>query len=222
MTCCLSLRWALGCLLYECYRGVPPFHDERSEAKVFERIVKSSSNLAFPDNVPRDGAALIRKLLQRELSKRYGNMKGGVQDIKKHECAPTPARTQTHVFCDPSPFACLPRACSRALPHARAWWSLSRGSRVGPLCVRLTLYFAATFVPSTGRTCPRVAFLPLASSPSLATAVVMRPPHTHLWSRWPWTAGRTRCRSRSRRQSRRASRRGDIIILIIYKDGYFF
>ena len=38
----------------------------------------------FPSHFSRPARDLIRKLLQSDLTKRYGNLKGGVRDIKNH------------------------------------------------------------------------------------------------------------------------------------------
>jgi len=35
-------------------------------------------------NIYREAKSLIKHLLQGDLSKRYGNLKGGVKDIKEH------------------------------------------------------------------------------------------------------------------------------------------
>lgn len=73
--------WAFGVLLYEMTAGFPPFmHQE--QIKTFEHII--SGKLKFTNQFSSDLKDLIRNLIQTDLSKRYGNLKNGVMDIKGH------------------------------------------------------------------------------------------------------------------------------------------
>ncbi|OAF69939.1 hypothetical protein A3Q56_02321 [Intoshia linei] len=74
--------WALGVLIFEMAAGFPPFFAEEP-IKIYEKIV--SGKIRFPAHFCSDLKDLIRCLLQVDLTKRYGNLKGGVNDIKSHK-----------------------------------------------------------------------------------------------------------------------------------------
>ena len=75
--------WALGCLMYELLLGRTPFaHDNHQE--VFKRILQSNRYLVFPVKVNPSVVDLIKKLLSPNPDMRYGNLEGGVDDIKEH------------------------------------------------------------------------------------------------------------------------------------------
>ncbi|CAG9334062.1 unnamed protein product [Blepharisma stoltei] len=73
--------WAFGVFLYELLTGVDPFADDDT-MEIFQNIVKVK--LAFPRNFDRYAKSLIKHLLVKDLSKRYGNLKRGTRDIKNH------------------------------------------------------------------------------------------------------------------------------------------
>jgi protein kinase X len=73
--------WCLGVLIYELMVGVDPFSEE-DPMMMYENIL--FGKIMFPSNVNKDAKSLIRHLLVSDLSKRYGNLKGGPQDIKEH------------------------------------------------------------------------------------------------------------------------------------------
>ena len=74
--------WGLGILIYEMLYGVSPFY-HTNQMKMFENITQLKYK--FPKNSTTfDCKDLISNLLQSDLSKRYGNLKNGVLDIKKH------------------------------------------------------------------------------------------------------------------------------------------
>jgi protein kinase X len=62
--------------------GVDPFADD-DPMNVYEKIL--SGKIKFTPNFDLDAKSLVRRLLQSDLSKRYGNLKGGVNDIKYHK-----------------------------------------------------------------------------------------------------------------------------------------
>merc|ERR1712076_238799 len=74
--------WALGVLIYEMVAGYPPFFADQP-IQIYERIV--SGRVRFPSHFSGDLKDLLRNLLQVDLTKRYGNLKNAVNDIKNHK-----------------------------------------------------------------------------------------------------------------------------------------
>uniref|UniRef100_A0A2K5DSH0 cAMP-dependent protein kinase n=1 Tax=Aotus nancymaae TaxID=37293 RepID=A0A2K5DSH0_AOTNA len=64
--------WALGVLTYEMAVGFPPFYADQP-IQIYEKIV--SGKVRFPSH----------SLLQVDLTKRFGNLRNGVGDIKNHK-----------------------------------------------------------------------------------------------------------------------------------------
>lgn len=73
--------WCLGIIIYEMIVGIDPFSDDEPMA-VYQNILRGK--IKFPSNFPKDAKSLVRHLLVADLGKRYGNLKGGVGDIKGH------------------------------------------------------------------------------------------------------------------------------------------
>ena len=73
--------WALGILLYEMICGVDPFTDD-SPMKIYENILEGK--IKFTSDFDDNSKSLIKHLLDRDISRRYGNLKHGVNDIKNH------------------------------------------------------------------------------------------------------------------------------------------
>ena len=66
------------------HAGIDPFSDDDTMG-IYKNILKGK--VSFPsvfDKEAREAKSLIRHLLVADLSKRYGNLKDGVNDIKKH------------------------------------------------------------------------------------------------------------------------------------------
>uniref|UniRef100_A0A8C4WLI4 cAMP-dependent protein kinase catalytic subunit alpha n=1 Tax=Gopherus evgoodei TaxID=1825980 RepID=A0A8C4WLI4_9SAUR len=74
--------WALGVLIYEMAAGYPPFFADQP-IQIYEKIV--SGKVRFPSHFSLDLKDLLRNLLQVDLTKRFGNLKNGVNDIKNHK-----------------------------------------------------------------------------------------------------------------------------------------
>ncbi|VDP92082.1 unnamed protein product [Echinostoma caproni] len=93
--------WALGVLIYEMAAGYPPFFADQP-IQIYEKIV--SGKVRFPSHFSSDLKDLLRNLLQVDLTKRFGNLKNGVNDIKTHKWFSTTdwiatyKRERTHSF----------------------------------------------------------------------------------------------------------------------------
>lgn len=67
--------------MYEMLCGEPPFVADDPLA-IYRLIL--DCKVSFPAHVERGAKSLIRKLLQPDLTKRYGCMRGGARDIMCH------------------------------------------------------------------------------------------------------------------------------------------
>ena len=73
--------YTLGMFIYEIMVGRCPFmHEDPYE--IFKMII--SQKIRFPRNFDKRAKSLIRHLTDHDLSKRYGNLKRGSEDIKNH------------------------------------------------------------------------------------------------------------------------------------------
>lgn len=73
--------WALGVVMFEMVAGDVPFNAD-TERALYNKIV--SGKLRMPNSFSPDFSDLVKNLLQIELSKRYGNLRNGINDIKQH------------------------------------------------------------------------------------------------------------------------------------------
>ena len=73
--------WAMGVLMYEMICGVDPFSDE-TPMKIYDNIIEG--RIKFTSDFEETSKSLIKHLLDRDISRRYGNLKNGVEDIKNH------------------------------------------------------------------------------------------------------------------------------------------
>jgi len=70
--------WTLGILTYEMIVGQPPFCDE-DPMGIYQKIL--AGKVYFPKYFDKDAKSLVKHLLTADLSKRYGNLKDGSNDI---------------------------------------------------------------------------------------------------------------------------------------------
>ena len=66
--------WALGILMYEMLVGIDPFN-ANSPMETFKRIL--TADVVFPSKFYKDAKSLIKHLLNKDISKRYGNLVNG-------------------------------------------------------------------------------------------------------------------------------------------------
>ncbi|CAD7933486.1 unnamed protein product [Amoebophrya sp. A25] len=74
--------WTLGILIYEMVVGQPPFCDE-DPMNIYQRIL--AGKIFFTKTFDKNCRGLVKKLLTADLSKRYGNLVKGSQDIFQHK-----------------------------------------------------------------------------------------------------------------------------------------
>ncbi|XP_063706308.1 cAMP-dependent protein kinase catalytic subunit alpha-like [Culicoides brevitarsis] len=75
--------WSFGILLYEMIAGYSPFYTNNPDPMaLFDKIV--SGKYRFTSAFTSESKSLVTNLLQTDITRRYGNLKNGVQDIKGH------------------------------------------------------------------------------------------------------------------------------------------
>jgi protein kinase A len=74
--------WALGVLIYELLVGIDPFSND-DPVVIFRNII--DNNIRYPKAFDIHARGLIKHLLEADLGKRYGNLRGGAGDIKRHK-----------------------------------------------------------------------------------------------------------------------------------------
>lgn len=74
--------WTCGILIYEMAAGFPPFY-ANNPMKMYEKII--AGKFRIPSHFSADLKSIVKNMLQVDLTKRFGNLKHGVDDIKKHK-----------------------------------------------------------------------------------------------------------------------------------------
>jgi len=93
--------WTLGILAYEMIVGQPPFCDEEPMG-IYQKIL--AGKVYFPKYFDKNAKALVKKILVADLSKRYGNLKDGPDDILKSKWLQTINFTLLEQYSLPAPF----------------------------------------------------------------------------------------------------------------------
>jgi protein kinase A len=73
--------WSMGVLMFEMCAGFPPFFDE-DHIKLYGKIM--AGKVRYPSHFSPALKDLLKRLLTADLTKRYGNLRGGATDIKNH------------------------------------------------------------------------------------------------------------------------------------------
>ncbi|KAG0204546.1 cAMP-dependent protein kinase catalytic subunit [Mortierella sp. GBA30] len=73
--------WSMGVLMFEMCAGFPPFFDE-DHIKLYGKIM--AGKVRYPPHFQPALKDLLKRLLTADLTKRYGNLRGGATDIKNH------------------------------------------------------------------------------------------------------------------------------------------
>jgi len=73
--------WTFGILIYEMHAGFAPFTDD-DPLQIYKKIINTKPK--YPDGFDKELKSLVKHLLRRDLSKRYGNLVNGIADIKTH------------------------------------------------------------------------------------------------------------------------------------------
>ena len=72
--------WTLGVLIYEMITGGPPF-EGIDQLDLYDKIIVGK--IRYPSYYPKDVKILTKRLLMADLTKRYGCLAGGTDDVKK-------------------------------------------------------------------------------------------------------------------------------------------
>lgn len=80
-----SVDWyALGVLIFEMLSGLPPYHQpDHNPVVLYEKITRGPAFIRWP-SFHENATDIIRKLMEGEPSKRYGNLRHGAGDVFAH------------------------------------------------------------------------------------------------------------------------------------------
>ena len=73
--------WAFGVLFYEMLNGHSPFEAEDHLA-TYQKILDGA--VTYGPKMDAEAVDLVSKLLQKDITRRYGNLRDGCRDIKEH------------------------------------------------------------------------------------------------------------------------------------------
>jgi protein kinase A len=73
--------WSLGIFIYEMLVGYPPFIADTTMG-IYQKIIQGKVYFPSTKSVSVEAKFLIRNLLTSDLTKRFGNLREGVDDIK--------------------------------------------------------------------------------------------------------------------------------------------
>ncbi|XP_067871204.1 cGMP-dependent protein kinase 2 [Heterodontus francisci] len=75
--------WSLGILVFELLTGSPPFSGY-DQMTIYTLILKGVEKMDFPKKITKRPEDMIRRLCKQNPTERLGNLKNGINDIKKH------------------------------------------------------------------------------------------------------------------------------------------
>ena len=74
--------WLIGVFTYFLHLGINPFYD-KDPMIIYKNIIKVNYDL--PNNIDRDIRLFIDNLIQKDITKRLGGVKGNLNDIVFHK-----------------------------------------------------------------------------------------------------------------------------------------
>eukprot|EP01127_Copromyxa_protea_P014718 TRINITY_DN4148_c0_g1_i1.p1 TRINITY_DN4148_c0_g1~~TRINITY_DN4148_c0_g1_i1.p1 ORF type:complete len:391 (+),score=69.89 TRINITY_DN4148_c0_g1_i1:29-1174(+) len=74
--------WSFGVFLFELLAGYAPFHGPRP-IDIYEKILAGVDSVIFPNFFSAESRDIIRRFLTSK-SRRLGNVRGGIKEIKRH------------------------------------------------------------------------------------------------------------------------------------------